>query len=102
MMLKNESVLKNIMIDLRRVCSESQGSVKNQPGSESGARDGSEFYYWPNRLKIENLRELVLGLMGEKTRTKNSILSLRTLDRKLVTFHFFKSEFWSTWSEFFK
>ena len=33
------------VIDLRRVCSESQGSVKNQPGTDSGAGDGSEFYY---------------------------------------------------------
>ena len=66
------------------------GSVKNQPGSESGARDGSEFYYWPNRLKIENLRELTVGLMGEKTRTKNIFLSFRNLDRKLAALHFFK------------
>ena len=32
------------VIDLRRVCSESQGSVKNQPGTDSAAGDGSEFY----------------------------------------------------------
>ena len=64
------------------------GSVKNQPETDSGAGDGSELYYWPNRLKIENLRELTVGLMGEKTRTKNIVLSLRTLDRKLATFHF--------------